>query len=107
MATAYPPVWTTNLQIPIVNCHIHPLVLPMSKTLSRSLKFLDFDVHAVMTDFSNKSEEMRYFFKKRDYPNSVVNTAQHRAQQIDRQSALQTSQKEKNENSIYTHLPFT
>ena len=54
------------------------------------------------TDFSNKSEEMRYFFKKRGYPDSVVNTGQHRAQQIDRQSALQTSQKEKNE-----RIPFT
>jgi len=54
------------------------------------------------SDFSNKSEEMRHFFKKRGYPYSVVNTAQHRAQQIDRQSALQTSQKEKNE-----RIPFT
>jgi len=45
---------------------------------------------------------MRHFFKKRGYPDSVVNTAQHRAQQIDRQSALQTSQKEKNEK-----IPFT
>ena len=43
------------------------------------------------SDFSNKSEEMRHFFKKRGYPDSVVNTAQHRAQQIDRQSAVQTS----------------
>jgi len=40
---------------------------------------------------------MRHFIKKRGYPDSVVNTAQHRAQQIDRQSALPTSQKEKNE----------
>ena len=40
---------------------------------------------------------MCHVFKKRGYPDSVVNTAQHRAQQIDRQSALQTSQKEKNE----------
>ena len=45
---------------------------------------------------------MCHFFKKRGYPDSVVNTAQHRAQQIDRQSALQTSQKEKNE-----RIPFT
>ena len=37
------------------------------------------------SDFSNKSEEMRHFFKKRGYPEFVVNTAQHRAQQIDRQ----------------------
>ena len=45
---------------------------------------------------------MRHFFKKHGYPDSVVNTAQQRAQQIDRQSALQTSQKEKNE-----RIPFT
>ena len=54
------------------------------------------------SDFSNKSEEMRHFFKKRGFPDSVVNTAQHLAQQIDRQSALQTSQREKNE-----RIPFT
>ena len=54
------------------------------------------------SDFSNKSEEMCHFFKNRGCPDSVVNTAQHRAQQIDRQSALQTSQKEKNE-----RIPFT
>ena len=45
---------------------------------------------------------MCHFFKNRGYPDSVVNTAQHRAQQIDRQLALQTSQKEKNE-----RIPFT
>ena len=50
----------------------------------------------------NKSEEMCRFFKKRGYPDSVVNTAQHGAQQIDQQSALQTSQEEKNE-----RIPFT
>ena len=54
------------------------------------------------SDFSNKSEEMCHFFKNRGYPDSVVNTAQHRAQKIDRQSALQTTQKEKNE-----RIPFT
>ena len=46
--------------------------------------------------------EMRHFFKKRGYPDSVVNTAQHCVQQIDRQSALQTSQKEKNERTPFT-----
>ena len=54
------------------------------------------------SDFSNKSEEMCHFFKKRGYPDSVVNRARHCAQQTDRQSALQTSQKEKNE-----RIPFT
>ena len=54
------------------------------------------------SDFSIKSEEMCHFFDKRSYPASVVQAGHHRAQQIDRQSALQTSQKE-NKNRI----PFT
>ena len=45
---------------------------------------------------------MCQFFKKRGYPASVIQAAHHRAQQIDRQSALQTSQKEKND-----RIPFT
>ena len=48
------------------------------------------------SDFSLKSEEMCHFFDKRGYPASVVQAGHHRAQQIDRQSALQTSQKENN-----------
>ena len=47
------------------------------------------------SDFSKKSQEMCQFFKKRGYPASVIQTAHHRAQQTDRQSALQTSEKEK------------
>ena len=35
--------------------------------------------------------EMCNFFDKRGYPASVVQAGHHRAQQIDRQSALQTS----------------
>ena len=103
MATAYLPVCTTNLQIPSVICCIHPLILPTSKTPSLSLNFLDFPrLCSDDFDFSNKSEQICRFFKKHGYPDSVVNTAQHRAQQIDRESALQTSQKEKNE-----RIPFT
>jgi len=45
---------------------------------------------------------MCHFSKNPGYPDSFVNTAQHRAQQIDRQSALQTAQKEENEK-----IPFT
>ena len=41
------------------------------------------------------------FFDKRGYPASVVQAGHHRAQQIDRQSALQTSQKENN-----NRIPF-
>ena len=54
------------------------------------------------SDFSNKSEKMCQFFETRGYPTSVVETGHQRAQQIDRQSTLQTSQKEKND-----RIPFT
>ena len=49
------------------------------------------------SDFSSKSEEMCQFFEKRGYPVSVVKSGHHRAQQFDRQSSLQTSQKDKND----------
>ena len=45
---------------------------------------------------------MCQFFKKRGYPHSAVTTGKHRAQEIDRETALQTSQNE--ETNI---IPFT
>ena len=54
------------------------------------------------TDFSSKSEEMCQFFEKRGYSVSLVKAGHHRAQQFDRQSSLQTSQKDKND-----RIPFT
>ena len=42
------------------------------------------------------------FFNKRGYPASVVQAGHHRAQQIDRQAALQTSQRDNND-----RIPFT
>ena len=42
------------------------------------------------------------FFDKRGYPASVVQAGHHRAQQIDRQSALQTPQKENNDRIQFT-----
>ena len=42
------------------------------------------------------------FLEKRGYPASVVQAGHHRAQQIDRQSALQTSLNENND-----RIPFT
>ena len=54
------------------------------------------------SDFSLKSEEMCEFFDKRGLPASVVEAGHHRAEQIDRQSALQTSQMENN-----NRIPFT
>ena len=54
------------------------------------------------TDFNNKCEEMCHFFKKRGYPDSAVNTGKHRAQEIDRETVLQTSQNEETD-----RIPFT
>ena len=54
------------------------------------------------SDFSTKSEEMCQFFEKRGYPVSVVKAGHYRAQQFDRQSSLQMSQKDKND-----RIPFT
>ena len=45
---------------------------------------------------------MCQFFEKRGYPVSMVIAGDHRAQQFDRQSALQTSQKDRND-----RIPFT
>jgi len=56
--------------------YLWEVILSTSKTLSRSLNFLDFDVYVVMTPiFPKKSEEMGHFLKKRGYPDFVVNTA--------------------------------
>ena len=45
---------------------------------------------------------MSQFFKKRVYPGSAVITGKHRAQEIDRETALQTSQNEET-----NRIPFT
>ena len=45
---------------------------------------------------------MCQFFEKRGYPVSMVKAGDHRAQQFDRESSLQTSQKDKNDG-----IPFT
>ena len=54
------------------------------------------------SDFNNKCEEMCQFFKKRGYPGSAVTTGKHRAQEIDRDTALQTSQNQETD-----RIPFT
>ena len=54
------------------------------------------------SDFSLKSEEICECFDKRGYPASGVQVGHHRAQQIDQQSALQTSQKENNNTIAFT-----
>ena len=45
---------------------------------------------------------MCQFFKKRGYPDSAVTTGKHRVQEIDRETALQTSQNEETD-----RIPFT
>ena len=45
---------------------------------------------------------MCQFFKKRGYPDSAVTTGKHRAQEIDRDTALKTSQNEETDG-----IPFT
>ena len=96
MATVYVLVCTTNPQILILICCIHHPTHPMSKIPFPILNFLDSDVCALMT------QEICQFFEKRGCPGSVIQTAHHRAQQTDRQSALQTSQNEKMD-----RIPFT
>ena len=87
----------------IVICCIHLHIHHMSRIPFLILSFLDFVVFVVTTlIFWVKSEEMCNFFDKPGYPASVVQAGHHRAQQIDRQSALQTSQREKND-----RIPFT
>ena len=54
------------------------------------------------SDFDSKCEEMCQCFKERGYPNSAVTTGKHRAQEIDRETALQTSQNEET-----NRIPFT
>ena len=54
------------------------------------------------SDFSEKSEAMCQFFDKRGYSVSLVQADHYRAQQIVRQSALQTTVKENTD-----RIPFT
>ena len=54
------------------------------------------------SDFNNKCEEMCQFFKKRGYPDSAITTGKHRAQEIDRNTALQSPQDEET-----NRIPFT
>ena len=46
------------------------------------------------SDFFEKSEAICQFLDKRGHPVSVVQAGHHRAQQINRQSALQTAEKD-------------
>ena len=74
-------------------------------SLKNSIPYSQFLRHRRLcsdSDFSSKSEKMFQFFEKRGYPVFVVKAGHHHAQQFDRQSTLQTLQKDKN-----ARIPFT
>ena len=54
------------------------------------------------TDFNSKCEEMCHFFQNSGYPASAVTTGKQGAQEIDRETALQTSL-----NKETDRIPFT
>ena len=92
-----------NPQILIVICCIHlhrPSHVKNSNPYSQFLRLRR--LCSENSEFSLKSEEMCEFSDKRGYLASVVEAGHHRAQQIDRQSALQTSQKENNNRIAFT-----
>ena len=93
----------TNLQILTVICCIAHHIHHMSRTPFLILNFLDFDVYVVTTPiFPANQRRCASSSKNVAYPVSVVKAGHHRAQQFDRQSSLQTSQKDKND-----RIPFT
>ena len=96
---------TTNLrtlQTHIVTCCIYLHIYPTSRILFLS-RFLRLRcLCSDGSDFSDNSEAMYQFFDKRGYPVSVVKVGHQRAQQIDRQSALRTAQKEDADRTRFT-----
>ena len=66
------------------------------------VNFLDFDVYVVMTPIFPANQRRCASSLKNVAILSVVKAGHHRAQQFDRQSALRTSQKDKND-----RIPFT
>ena len=52
--------------------------------------------------FNNKCDKMCQFFKKRGYLDSAVTAGKQRVQEIDRETALQTSQNDETD-----RIPFT
>ena len=111
MATACLPVcMCTNLLIPTVICCIHPLILPMSKTASRSLNFLDFDVYVVITLIFQQTRGNVPFLTISSRSVAILILLSTRIKTLLNrliESALQTSQGKEQDNSIYTHLPST
>lgn len=82
-------VFTTNLQAhsSLLYSSSHPINVKNSIPFQQFLSLLCRDE----SDFCDKSEATCQVFGKRGYPVSFVQAGHHRAQQIDRQSALQTA----------------
>ena len=89
---------------PKVTCYIHLRIHHMLRILFLFRSYSDFVVNEVTTLIfpTNPAEAMCQFFVKISYPVSVVQVGHHRAQQIDRQSALQTIQKENTDRTPFT-----
>ena len=89
---------TTNLQIHLVTCCIYPRIRHTSRIPYLFHSFSDFVVYVVTTLIFSKHKSV----DKLGHPISVVYAGHHRAQQIDRQSALLTAEKESSD-----RIPFT
>jgi len=84
-----------------ISSYLDKIMAPIVRSLPSYVKDSQ---HALQIVFSCdfRSEETCNFFNKSGYPASVVQACHHRVQQIDRQSAPQTSQRENND-----RIPFT
>ena len=104
MTTVYPQVYNTNQLILITICYIRPLIHNTEKMPFHYLNFTNWDASAMTTPtlINNKWEEMCQFFKKHVYTGSTVTTGKHRAQEIDRGTALQTSPNEETDRITFT-----
>ena len=90
----------TDLRSYLLYSSSHPSHVKNSITFSQFLRLrrlCNFD-----SDFSEESEAMCQFFQKGGYPVSAVRAGHHNAQEIDRQPALQTTEKENTD-----RIPFT
>ena len=103
-ATAYLQAYITNQQITVIYLlatfilasTIHTRCHPGSQFLR--LRCLCGDD----SDFTSKCEEMCQFFKKCGHPDSAVTTGKYCAQEINRETTLQTSHNEET-----NRIPFT
>ena len=103
MATVFPLEFIANPQIITVICCTYPHIQYMLKKPSLIRNFLDFGDSAVTTRIiPAEPQRCVSFLKKRGYPASAIQEGFLREQEIDRESALQTSPWQKNE-----RIPFT